>query len=116
MPVEMSREEFEDLVDRAMESVPEEFWDMVDNLAVIVEDDPPADQPGLLGLYEGVPLTERGDYAGVLPDRVFVYRNPTLRICETPEQVAEEVEVTVVHEIAHFFGIDDERLEELGWG
>ncbi|MDN6565736.1 MAG: metallopeptidase family protein, partial [Actinomyces sp.] len=63
MPVEVSREDFEELVDQALESVPQEFWDLVDNVAVIVEDDPPADQPGLLGLYEGVPLTERGDYA-----------------------------------------------------
>ncbi|MDN5963122.1 MAG: metallopeptidase family protein [Actinomyces sp.] len=115
MPVEVSREDFEELVDQALESVPQEFWDLVDNVAVIVEDDPPADQPGLLGLYEGVPLTERGDYAGALPDRVFIYRNPTLAICETVDEVAEEVQITVVHEIGHFFGIDDDRLHELGW-
>ena len=112
----MGREEFEELVDHALEDIPDEFWDQVENLVVLVEDDPPADQPGLLGLYDGVPLTERGDYAGVLPDRVFVYRNPTLAICDTPEDVAEEVRITVIHEIAHFFGIEDEQLTEMGWG
>lgn len=111
----MDREEFEALVDEALESIPDQFWDQVENLVVLVEDDPPPDRPGLLGLYDGVPLTERGDYAGVLPDRVFIYMHPTLAMCQTPEEVADEVRVTVVHEIGHFFGIDDEELHELGW-
>lgn len=99
----------------ALDGIPPEFTEVMDNVAVVIEDDPP--QPGLLGLYQGVPLTERGQwYAGVLPDRISVYRNPICAICETPEQVAEEVQITVVHEIAHHFGIDDERLHELGWG
>lgn len=115
MPVEMGPEEFEALVEGALESIPDSFWDQVDNLVVLVEDDPPPDQPDLLGLYDGVPVTERDDYAGVLPDRVFIYRNPTLRMCSTPEEVAEEVRVTVIHEIGHYFGIDDAHLDDLGW-
>jgi len=115
VPVEMSREDFEDLVGVALEQIPDEFWDQVENLVVLVEDDPPADQPDLLGLYDGVPITERDDYAGVLPDRVFLYRNPTLRICETVEDVAEEVLITAVHEIGHYFGIEDAHLDDLGW-
>lgn len=116
MPVEMTVARFEELVDEALDAVPDEVWDLVDNLVVLVEDAPPKGEPeDLLGLYDGVPVTERGDYAGALPDRVFVYRLPTLAICETEEEVAEEVRVTVVHEIGHFFGLDDDRLHELGW-
>ena len=75
-----------------------------------------ADDPTLLGLYDGIPLTERDStYAGAMPDRIFVYRNPTLEICETEEDVVEEVGITVVHEIAHHFGIEDDRLHELGY-
>lgn len=116
MPVEMSREDFEACVDEAIDSVPEEFWDHIDNLVVLVEDEPPATEPAdTLGLYDGVPLTERDDYAGVLPDRVFVFRNPVLAMCDTAEEVAEEVRITVVHEIGHFFGFDDDQLHEMGW-
>ena len=78
--------------------------------------EPPPEMAGLLGLYDGVPLTERGEfYAGVLPDRILVFRLPTLAICDRPEDVVEEVHITVVHEIAHHFGIDDDRLHELGY-
>lgn len=115
--LEMSREEFEELVAEALDRIPPELTTLMDNVAIFVEDDPDPAGPELLGLYEGIPLTERGDwYAGVLPDRITIYRNPTLRICETYEHVVEEVEVTVVHEVAHHFGIDDERLHELGYG
>lgn len=107
---------FEDLVARALDEIPEELARLVDNVVVVVEDDPPPDQPGLLGLYEGIPLTERGaTYAGTMPDRISVYRRPTLAICESLEDVVEEVHITVVHEIAHHFGIDDERLHQLGY-
>jgi predicted Zn-dependent protease with MMP-like domain len=113
--IEMSRERFEELVAEALDGVPAELLAHMDNVVVLVEDEPP--EPGLLGLYEGFALTERGwDYAGALPDRILIYRNPTLAICETEEDVVDEVEITVVHEIAHHFGIDDERLHELGWG
>ncbi len=116
--VDMSREEFEDAVRDALDEIPEELADQMDNVVVLVEDDPPADDPELLGLYEGVPLTERRDLwaAGALPDRITIYRLPTLALCESRDEVVEEVAITVVHEIAHHFGIDDERLHELGWG
>ncbi len=113
----MSREEFEDAVRDALDLVPAELAEQMDNVVVLVEDDAPADDPELLGLYEGVALTERDHWwaAGSLPDRITIFRNPTLAICETPEEVVEEVAVTVVHEVAHHFGIDDDRLHELGW-
>ena len=115
--MEMTREEFEDAVRDALDEIPRDLAAQVDNVVVLVEDDAPADDPELLGLYEGTPLTERGSWwaAGALPDRITIYRNPTLAICETREDVVEEVVITVVHEVAHFFGIDDERLHELGW-
>ncbi|MBO3750513.1 metallopeptidase family protein [Streptosporangiaceae bacterium NEAU-GS5] len=109
-----SRERFEELVGEALDTIPPELAKLMDNVVVVVEDDPP--EPGLLGLYTGVPLTERGGwYSGVLPDRIEIYMNPTLAICETDDEVIEEVQITVVHEIAHHFGIDDKRLHELGW-
>lgn len=115
--LEMTREEFEELVAEALDRIPPELTRLMDNVAVFVEDEPPADDPELLGLYEGTPLTDRGEwYAGVLPDRITIYRNPTLRMCEDRESVVAETEVTVVHEIAHHFGIDDERLHALGYG
>jgi predicted Zn-dependent protease with MMP-like domain len=115
--VAMSREEFEDAVREALDLVPADLAGMMDNVVVLVEDDAPDDDPDLLGLYEGTPLTERDGWwaAGSLPDRITVFRNPTLAVCETADEVVEEVRVTVVHEIAHHFGIDDERLHELGW-
>jgi predicted Zn-dependent protease with MMP-like domain len=112
----MGRERFEELVADALDEVPPELLSLMDNVVVLVEDDPENGQD-LLGLYEGYALTSRGwQYGGVLPDRITIYRNPTLRICETEEDVIEEVATTVVHEIAHHFGIDDKRLHELGWG
>jgi predicted Zn-dependent protease with MMP-like domain len=114
--VEMERERFEELVGEALDEVPEELLTLMSNVVILVEDDPPPGED-LLGLYEGHALTERGwDYAGVLPDRILIYRNPILRICHSDEDVVDEVAVTVVHEIAHHFGIDDARLHELGWG
>jgi predicted Zn-dependent protease with MMP-like domain len=112
----MSRERFEELVSDALDLVPPDLADLMDNVVVLVEDEAPAYDPHLLGLYEGVPLTERGDtYGGRLPDVITVFRLPTLAICETEDDVVEEVEITVVHEIAHHFGIDDDRLHELGY-
>ncbi|MEV0132310.1 metallopeptidase family protein [Dactylosporangium sp. NPDC050688] len=113
----MSKERFEELVGEALDEVPEELLDLMDNVVILVVDDPPADEPDLLGLYEGYSLTERGwDYSGVLPDRISIYRNPILAICDDEDDVVEEVAITVVHEIAHHFGIDDRRLHALGWG
>lgn len=116
--VEMSRAEFEDAVRDALDEIPPELARLIDNVVVLVEDEAPSDDPELLGLYEGTPLTERGEWwaAGSLPDRITIYRNPTLAICEDRDEVVEEVAVTVVHEVAHHFGIDDDRLHELGWG
>jgi predicted Zn-dependent protease with MMP-like domain len=112
----MSPEEFEGLVQQALDSVPAELLGLVENCVILVEDEPPPGMEGLLGLYDGVPLTERGDfYGGVLPDRILVFRLPTLAVCDTHEEVVEEVHITVVHEIAHHFGIDDDRLHELGY-
>lgn len=115
--VEMSREEFEEAVADALDAVPPELARMMSNVVVLVEEDAPHGAQ-LLGLYEGVPLTERDAWwgAGSLPDRITVFRRPTLATCRTREEVVEEVRVTVVHEIAHHFGIDDARLHELGWG
>lgn len=116
--VEMSREEFELLVGEALDQIPAKMTDLIDNVVIFVEDNPPPETPSLLGLYEGVPLTERGSGWGYgdLPDRITVYRNPILRMCNSAEQVSKEVLVTVVHEVAHYFGISDSRLQELGWG
>ena len=117
MPVTMSKERFEELVGDALDEVPEELLNLMDNVVILVVDDPPADEPDLLGLYEGFSLTERGwDYSGVLPDRISIYRNPILAICDDEDDVIDEVAITVVHEIAHHFGIDDRRLHALGWG
>jgi predicted Zn-dependent protease with MMP-like domain len=114
----MTREDFEEAVRDALDLIPDELAGQMDNVVVLVEDDPPDDEePDLLGLYEGVALTERDGWwaAGSLPDRITIFRRPTLEICDTAEEVVEEVAVTVVHEIAHHFGIDDDRLHELGW-
>lgn len=117
MTMEMSAEEFERLVSDAVDRIPDELAALVENCVILVEDYPPPEEPpDTLGFYDGVPITERGDwYAGVLPDRIFIFRFPTLAICDTRECVMDEVHITVVHEIAHYFGIDDRRLHELGY-
>ena len=112
----MDADEFDGLVATALDGVPVELAGLIDNCVVLVEDEPPAGEPDLLGVYDGTPLTERDTtYSLVLPDRITIFRNPTLAMCETAEEVVEEVRITVVHEIAHHFGIDDERLHELGY-
>jgi predicted Zn-dependent protease with MMP-like domain len=112
----MTRRRFEELVADALDSIPPELTAAMDNVVVLVNGRND-DDPELLGLYEGTPLTDRGEwYAGVLPDRITIYRGPTLRMCESREDVVAETEVTVVHEIAHHFGIDDARLHALGYG
>ncbi len=114
--MQMPDEDFDDLVELAFARVPRTLTDLLDNVVLFVEDDAPAHDPDLLGLYDGIPLTERGDtYAAVLPDRIFVYRRPILAICESEDEVVEEVRITVAHEIAHHFGIDDDRLHDLGY-
>ncbi len=113
--ISVSRRRFEELVEAALDEVPPELAGLMENVAIFVEDR--GDEPDLLGLYDGVPLTERDDYGGmVMPDRIFIYREAICEICADEEEVVEEVLVTVVHEIAHHFGIDDDRLHDLGWG
>lgn len=114
--VQMSREQFEAAVSAALDQIPEDLSRLMDNVAVFVEDEPDPGSRGLLGRYEGTPLTARGDwYAGQLPDRIVIYMGPILRLCETADEVIDEVSVTVVHEVGHHFGISDQRLDELGW-
>ncbi len=109
---------FDAIVEDALDEVPEELMAMLDNVVFLVEDEPPAEDPDLLGVYDGVPLTERGDPwgGGGLPDRIVLFRGPLTRMCADLEELTDEIAVTVVHEIAHHFGIDDEALHELGWG
>ncbi len=111
----IAAERFEELVADALDEIPEELGRLMDNVWVTVEDVP--ETAGLLGLYDGVPLTERdGGYAGmVMPDRITLYRIPICAMCRTEAQVVEVVRDTVIHEVAHHFGIDDDRLDELGW-
>ena len=114
----MSREQFASAVVDALDLIPEGLANLMDNVVVLVEDNPPDGEPDLLGLYDGVALTERGSEWGYgeLPDRIFIYMNPLLEMCDDEAHVREEVAITVVHEIAHHFGIDDDRLHDLGWG
>ncbi len=116
MPVQMGSERFEELVSDALDLIPPQLARAIDNVVVLVSDRHP-DDPDLLGLYEGIALTERdSSYGGALPDTITIFRGPLLEICETDEDVIAEVAITVIHEMAHHFGIDDERLHELGWG
>lgn len=123
--MQMSLQDFEEAVDEAIDAIPDELareMAAMANVAVVIEDEyapRPGDEPGLelLGLYEGVPLTERGAWwdAGSLPDRISIFRGPILRCCGSRAEVVHEIKVTVIHEVAHYFGIDDHRLHELGW-
>ena len=107
--------DFERLVGEALDSLPEALGEMMENVVVVVEDAHPDED--LLGLYEGVPLTEREDYGGLaMPDRVTVYRLPICAICNSEDELIDEITVTVVHEVAHHFGIGDDTLHQLGWG
>ncbi|MEI6620426.1 MAG: metallopeptidase family protein [Actinomycetes bacterium] len=117
MGIYVDRAKFEALVAEALDTIPPKLAERVVNVAVLVKDEPPTHDPNLLGLYEGIPLTQRGSasYAGVIPDSVTIFRGPICRMCSTPEQVVEEVRITVVHELGHYFGIDDDRLHELGY-
>lgn len=114
MPVEMSRREFEDLVAEALDLVPPELLAAMDNVVVLVEEEHPTEH--LFGLYHGVALTERSMNDGwAVPDTITIYRRPILEHVESLDEAREEVATTVIHEIAHHFGIDDDRLDELGW-
>jgi predicted Zn-dependent protease with MMP-like domain len=120
----MDRTNFEKLVNEAVQELPEEFRRKLENVAVIVEDYPsdellesldiPTDDT-LLGLYEGTPLTDRGFETPLHPDRIWIFQEPIEDLCETDEEIKEQVQLTIVHEVAHFFGLDDEYLEGLGY-
>ncbi|PTR22505.1 putative Zn-dependent protease with MMP-like domain [Rhodococcus sp. OK519] len=116
MSVTMTTDRFEELVSEALDLIPPELARAIDNVVVLVE--PRNDEePTLLGLYHGIALTERDShYGGALPDTITIYRDAILDVCETDEDVVHEVMVTVIHEVAHYFGIDEDRLHELGWG
>ena len=112
--IEVEPGRFEDMVAEALDGLPPELGRLMRNVAVTVEHNP--GPRGLLGLYEGIPLTSRtSQYAGVLPDRITIYRLAICAICRTEAEVADQVRRTVVHEVGHHFGIDDDRLRELGW-
>jgi predicted Zn-dependent protease with MMP-like domain len=122
MPVIVTRSAFEQMVAVALDSIPATLGDAMDNVAVVVEEWPTPEQLGgrrgtLLGLYEGVPLTRRGpmSYAGVAPDRITVFSGPLCRLARDEDDLARSVRVTVLHEVGHYFGMDDDRLRELGW-
>lgn len=107
-------ERFGELADDAFDQLPEDLQMAMENVALFIDD---SDDPELLGLYDGVPLTERGiDYTAVLPDRIMIYRNNICAMCTTEAEIVDQVRITVIHEVAHHFGIDDESLDELGWG
>jgi predicted Zn-dependent protease with MMP-like domain len=112
--IDIGRRRFEQMVDEALDGLPPDLARLVSNVVVVVEDE--SDEPDLLGVYEGVPLTERlADYSAALPDRIVIFRRPICAICDTEDEVVDEVRITVVHEVGHHFGISDERLHELGW-
>ncbi|MCV7382333.1 metallopeptidase family protein [Mycolicibacter longobardus] len=116
MSVQMDPRRFDDLVSDALDLIPAELAAAFDNVVILVEGRN-AEEPDLLGLYEGVALTERdSSYAGSLPDTITIYREALLEMCGSDDEVVDEVRITVIHEIAHHFGIDDDRLHELGWG
>lgn len=115
MAVEVSDEEFERLVDQAWAQIPDRFKDELENVLIVIEDEP-SSSIDLLGLYSGVPITDRADYSGAMPDQITLYQGPLQRHCQDERELAEQVYVTLVHEIGHYFGLDEDRLHELDWG
>jgi predicted Zn-dependent protease with MMP-like domain len=109
----MSDEEFEHLVGKALASIPEEYRAFLENVVVMTEDEPPDDMPDVMGLYEGVPLVERSIDDSLLPDCITLYMGPIKRACGTPAEIEAEVRLTVLHEIGHFFGLEESQLEQL---
>jgi predicted Zn-dependent protease with MMP-like domain len=122
----MDRQRFEDLVRNAIDELPEKFGRALENVAIVIEDEPSADllralglhpqRDTLFGLYQGVPLDERGaTFAGALPDKISIYYRPLRRACRTPHQLQREVRKTLIHEIAHYFGMGDNEIEDFGY-
>ena len=107
---------FEELVIDELDRLPDDMVEGLENVVFVVEDRPEDGSLDLLGLYDGLALTERTQYGmGELPDRIVVYREPHLAQCETDDELRDEIHTTLVHEIAHSYGIDDEQLHEMGW-
>jgi predicted Zn-dependent protease with MMP-like domain len=116
MTLDLSPDEFEKVVVEQLDELPDEMVDGLENVVFVTEDRPADGSLDLLGLYEGIALTERDRYGfGELPDRIVLYREPLLAVCATLDELRDEIHVTLVHEIAHYYGIDDEQLHELGW-
>ncbi|CAL8973927.1 MAG: metallopeptidase family protein [Actinobacteria bacterium] len=116
MALVVSPQRFEQLVDEALEQIPDQLFDLVENCALIVEEEPDAEMGDVLGYYDGTPLSDRtSQYSGVLPDRILIFRGPLLRLVSSEAELVEEIRITVWHEIAHFFGIDDDELDDLGY-
>ena len=122
----MTREEFEDLVSEALDELPEEFAQRLDNVEVVIEDEPRPEllrsmgmdprRDTLFGLYQGVPLHLRGSsYGGILPDKITIFYRPLLHACRTPDRIRQQVRRTVIHEIGHFFGLNDKVIRDLGY-
>ena len=112
----VSQQEFEDMINDALDTIPEEFARHMTNMVVLARDFN-EDEPTLLGLFEGVPLTEQyATHTGFLPDAVFVYKDALEAICKDVEELRHEVKVTVLHEVGHYFGLEEHELHELGWG
>jgi predicted Zn-dependent protease with MMP-like domain len=105
---------FDDHVRAALDELPPHIGAALKNVAVVVEDENP-DDPDLLGLYHGVPLPERGDEAGMLPDKISIYRIPLEESFPDPSELREEIRITVLHELAHYFGLDEDRIADLGY-
>ena len=114
--VSISRADFEDAVNDAIDAIPDALFAAMDNVVIVVDDEPDGPERHLLGLYEGVPLTDRLAGGPLWPDRIVIYQGPLQRMCTDRDELVHQIAVTVVHEIAHHFGIDDHRLHELGWG
>ncbi len=114
--VEISDDAFDALVDEAFDEIPEALLDNIDNLVFVVEDEP-EDGSDTLGVYDGLALTERDtNYFGQLPDRIVLFKGPLTRMCSDLDELRDEVAITLVHELGHYHGIEEERLHELGWG
>jgi predicted Zn-dependent protease with MMP-like domain len=116
MALSVTPERFEELVDAALAEIPEKLFDQVENCALIIEEEAPPELGDVLGFYDGTPLSNRdSQYFGVLPDRILIFRGPLLRMARNEKDLIEQVRITVLHEVAHFFGIDDDELDDLGY-
>ncbi|KAB1645754.1 MULTISPECIES: metallopeptidase family protein [unclassified Pseudoclavibacter] len=117
MPIEMDETRFAELVDDVFDEIPQQVIDELDNVVFVIENRPADGSLDLLGEYDGLALTERDDYGMVdLPDRIVLYRESLLDVVDDEQALVEQVHITLMHEIAHYFGIDEEKLHELGWG